>query len=1219
MVTKEQWANWRDEIRAIGVTNPLINFETNSFGQIDLERSHPGGFSQFVTGRQTLLSNLVRDPLAFSRAHSAARRIKTKADRISTNFGIETLYLIGGLANFEADGFDLNIPILLWPVSLVRKGDDYELALDGEPQVNPVLVESLDTCYGIKLNSAELLARQNESSDLVPVTVLNYLANLSGTTANLDLKRILVISNFTPIVSQLLADLDSKDPALVNSSILDSLMDEPGDGLVDIQVPKLNLVVDADATQERIVGRALAGQSFAVETLPGCGYTQTVMNVIASLVRDSKRVLVVAPRRQTLNEIADRFANIGLAGLAVRADATWVDVVSGISRSEKAVPVNADPLRNELSAAESEIDRYFDSLNSTDSELGVSVSRVLRELSNLSSLAKPALTSARIPREKLLDHVDKTAALNLLYQAHDLGEFQYGPQDTAWYGAVFESPMEIQQFVEKAKRLHEDVFPDLSGRLGEFTAKVNFKPAKSIQDWGTYLKLFVGIRETLDRFVADVFDRPLTELIAATAPRKGAQKNSMSGGNRRRLKKLAKEYLRAGMHVADMHAALKAIQEQRELWQHYCTIPAAPQVPTGINDALVSYQAFVEDLELIQTHLDPESAEPKLLNLSLSELASKLSSLAKDTQPLQNLEERAGVFSELRAAGLGALARDLSRLHTAKEQIALELEQAWWQSALESVVSRDGSALAYTPHQIEANELRFRAAKAAQIEIGAQELAHQLSISWKSALASVPAEAEALKNLLRTKTASLKSAANAAPSIWPVIAPTVLVSPFQVPGELPAGASFDCVLVLDAAGTSTAENLPALRRAKQVIVFGDDAIASPVGFEIENRATPIGRDFEPDSIFSLVRRAFGAEVLRKSYRSTSQALGALINREFYQNRIQFLPTAAEYQGEQTFELVLVDEDNRAKTTIEGATESLDAELEKTVELIFNHALWHPQQSLLVASASKVHADRIRSAVQAGLQTRSNLVEFFNAHGREKFEVTPLAELTHRIADRVIFSLGYGRTSHGAVLSTFGQLSDKDGRRYMANLLVSAREQITVVSCFSADEVPSDRLSNGALLLKDLLQASNRENQAASQMNDPMLADLSIRLKKLGARVDESYSSDLPLIVSYAKNSAVIEPDWSIPGANRVEKFSIRPGLLTAMGWKYIRVYSFELFSDPQAVANRIAESLGLQVSKRPLPLFDTDEKAFEDSDLAWGDRGDSNDSRLKQDKPPHWG
>ena len=90
-VNRTSWQSWEEELKAIGVTNPLMTFETNTFGQIDLERSHPGGFSQFVTGRQTLLSNLVRDPLAFSRALSAARRIKAKADRISSNFGLDTL------------------------------------------------------------------------------------------------------------------------------------------------------------------------------------------------------------------------------------------------------------------------------------------------------------------------------------------------------------------------------------------------------------------------------------------------------------------------------------------------------------------------------------------------------------------------------------------------------------------------------------------------------------------------------------------------------------------------------------------------------------------------------------------------------------------------------------------------------------------------------------------------------------------------------------------------------------------------------------------------------------------------------------------------------------------------------------------------------------------------------------------------------------------------
>jgi hypothetical protein len=219
---------------------------------------------------------------------------------------------------------------------------------------------------------------------------------------------------------------------------------------------------------------------------------------------------------------------------------------------------------------------------------------------------------------------------------------------------------------------------------------------------------------------------------------------------------------------------------------------------------------------------------------------------------------------------------------------------------------------------------------------------------------------------------------------------------------------------------------------------------------------------------------------------------------------------------------------------------------------------------------------------------------------------------------VIFSLGFGRTSHGAVLSNFGQLSEPDGRRYLANLLVSAREQITVVSCFDADDMPSDRLANGALILKDLLQAGSFKRESSHQALDPMLSDLSMRLKKLGARVDDSYSRDLPLVASYAKTSAVIEPDWAIPGQSRTEKFRIRPGLLTAMGWKYVRVYSFELFSDPQAVAIRIAEQLGLQVSKSPLPLFDSSDQAFEDTDAAWGDSGNSNDARLRQDKPPHW-
>jgi hypothetical protein len=133
----------------------------------------------------------------------------------------------------------------------------------------------------------------------------------------------------------------------------------------------------------------------------------------------------------------------------------------------------------------------------------------------------------------------------------------------------------------------------------------------------------------------------------------------------------------------------------------------------------------------------------------------------------------------------------------------------------------------------------------------------------------------------------------------------------------------------------------------------------------------------------------------------------------------------------------------------------------------------------------------------------------------------------------------------------------------------------------------------------------------------MLQDLNLRLKKLGVRVDVSFSASTPMVASFGKNAAVIEPDWNIPGTSRTERFRLRPRLLQSLGWHYIRVYSFELFSDPQALAQRIAMKLGVQVGRQPQTLFD--EKAFEDTDAAWGDSTKSNDQQLKADKPPHWG
>jgi hypothetical protein len=77
-----------------------------------------------------------------------------------------------------------------------------------------------------------------------------------------------------------------------------------------------------------------------------------------------------------------------------------------------------------------------------------------------------------------------------------------------------------------------------------------------------------------------------------------------------------------------------------------------------------------------------------------------------------------------------------------------------------------------------------------------------------------------------------------------------------------------------------------------------------------------------------------------------------------------------------------------------------------------------------------------------------------------------------------------------------------------------------------------------------------------------------------------------------------------------------------MGWKYFRVHSFELFADPQAVAERIADAMGVPVKSSA--TAEPAARVFEDTDRAWGDHTPPdatgpNDRRLREDKPPHWG
>ncbi len=1195
---ESKYESWQRQLADIGGTNPLLQFELSSLGQLDLFRAHPSGLAQLSTAKSANLSSLVREEMALSRALTATKKIKRKADRIEDNFGIPAAYVAAGLLRYQ----DRGLPILLWRTHILRHGTDFELRLANLPEINPAVAEIVRK-YRSDFRESDLLAICAGQSDLLPVGVMSLLAEYLAESGS-ELEKLLVLGNFVPDLVRL-----QLQPIDLSAGIAGCLLQERPVGIQPSVTP-LTLVQNADSSQVAVLEKAGSGKSFAVQTLPGCGYLQTVVNLLANLALDGKRTLVVAPRKQTLDELSERLSQAGLAGLSIRESDSWGDAVAAISRNEKAVAGDLISARARSQQVSKEVSQYFKAISEADSELGISLMECISKLAELAASSQPPTNSARVSQE-LLPKI-KNVIDALLAQAHASGLSSFQPRSNPWFGARFANQAEIDKALAAARSLAGENWRVVSYQISKYLTDLDFAKSENVEQWSEELRLLLGIRYTLDRFLPAIFEHPLSELIAATAPR--GVSSDLSGSQRRRYKKLAKEFIRPGSSVPNLHQSLVAAKEQREAWERYNQTGAPPTVPLGLADVQSKFESVVEVLQLLQQHLDPNPDLPLLTRLPLDELGQKLELLATNIELLNRLEERRPISEKLASLGLSNFVREVSESSPTLDQVRREFELSFWQSALEAIVVRSPELLEYSAEKLALLELNFEQSGNELIQQGVISTQHAVAERWKQAIARHPASADKLRAQLRTRVLSLKDGAIAGSELWRVLASSVAISPYRI-GQLAKSESFDTLLILDAASTGVAELLPALSLAEQVIAFGDPVIAAPENFETVARTTSEKEPALRQSAYELIAEEFEVLSINRNWRTSGQVLGKYLNQTFYDNQLVLEPTPAMLFGEHNFEHFEIKE-NATATSADGSAESLPAEVEQVVQLVLSHARWTPDESLLVVSASKLHADRIEERVAQEVAKQPELAEFFDAHGRERFESVSMSELTHRLADRVIFSVGFGRNSEGRISGSLGDFNSPSASRWMVNQIVSARKRMTAVSCYNFEDFAGMSLPENQRWLKDLVAPSFLQ-ETPDGKPDPLLQDLAKRLEKLGIKVVLNFASRIGLAASFGSQAVVVDADWSLVGESLDERLRLRPGLLRAMGWQYQRVHAFEIFARPQEVANRIAVKLGINLQGKPEKLFD--ELASEDKPQSWGDGDNSNDDRLRDDKPPHWG
>lgn len=428
--------------------------------------------------------------------------------------------------------------------------------------------------------------------------------------------------------------------------------------------------------------------------------------------------------------------------------------------------------------------------------------------------------------------------------------------------------------------------------------------------------------------------------------------------------------------------------------------------------------------------------------------------------------------------------------------------------------------------------------------------------------------------------------------IWPIrklvsefesevfrLVPCWLASPESVSAIFPLKEMFDLVIFDEASQCFTERGIPAMYRAKQIIVAGDDKQLRPsdlyrIRWEDEAEEDP---DLEVDSLLALSGRYLMQLPLRSHYRSKSLELIDFSNQHFYDGQLTLLPDADHINPtEPPVVYHKVDgiwEDNtneiEALEIVSLVLKMVKSNSDKEIGIVCFNA---PQQMLIL--------DLLETAFsEHKIQIPETLIvkNIENVQGDEK--------------DIIIFSIGYAPDKKGKLHFHFGSLSVVGGENRLNVAITRAREKIIVVTSILPEQLQVDDTKNaGPKLLKKYLQyiKETASGQFRPFVKNNSGAKTSWYLKDIieswGTEKfpDKQFIKDaLPFadVSAHMENNKVglILTDDELYRQNPSVKdlHASMINLLEQKRWKHLRTYSRNYWQDRDKFFNEVAKFVAL--------------------------------------------
>ena len=1085
---------------------------------------------------------------------------------------------------------NVNAPVLLRPVRLSSATAEASLTLDPSIEVNPVLIRALHR-YGSTTDVEAIAHAALSAEGFTPRAALARIGGLGREyLPGFEMHERLVVGAFVHPGQALVEDFDATIERARTSALVAALAgDEIAREALDVELPASRAedrapeaergAGDLDPAQLDAVEAVGSGASLLLDAPPGSDVAASLAAVAADAAASGRTVLHVPATSADGHAVADALRDLGLGDIVLdlTEDAAWRrHAGEGIKEALGVVPPDLDvaaivDMRERLMSVRTRLTRYVGALHQRREPWGVSAYDALQKLADLTTGRVRARTKERVAPGRLerLDDSGRARAVALLTRAHMLGVFSPRTRASAWNGISITDIDEATDVLAQLARLADDLLPTVQRHIEEAAEGTGLTPASTLADWCEQLDMLDGVRDSLDIFIPEVFERSAADLVIATASRRWREERDieMSSSTRRRFIRQAKDLVRPGRDVSDLHAELVKVQQRREIWRRHDPDGGWPTLPPGLDEMKAVAARARRAVAEVQPVLGRAQDSPELMSMPLGDLETRARDLADDDTTAQILPELGRLTTQLDELGLVPLAEDLADRAIDSGQIEDELTYCWWSSLLAQILRDDSALGGLDVHALNDLADSLRELDAAQADSLAAPVAHACAGRVRAAIEADKEDARELYRALSRDDGVPLRDIIAAHRVAMVAKPVWIVPPTLVPQVLSPEAVVDLAVLDASAHMPVAQVMPAFVRAEQVLVVGDPrrattGLAAELGPLLPSVTLPTGRN------------------------TLDSRIAAFLATNGYEGVVEAVPAPP---GTSNLSLELVD-GRGMPAPGEMAVESVPTEVNRVVDLVIDHALSHPERSLAVVALNSRHAEEIRRATSNAAAGSAALDEFFAAGIAEPFVVVDLSEARSLRRDHAIISVGYAKTPHGRTIHSFGAVSQAGGMVGLVEALCVSRNRAQVVSCLGPDDLDPERLhAPGARLLREvLLRASGSDAVEVEDAATPdrLLVDLAEHLWRKGLEVVPRYGvpggPHIPLAIGHPDypgelfvavltddDAYVAEPSLRRRDRHWVERLQHR-------GWLVHTAFSAGVFVDPEAEARRV-EALVLSV------------------------------------------